>query len=67
MRTKSKDGLFLKKHSQWPPESFRPRRGLRARAVLFLPWMLIGFSFMDVDDDKSKKVDLFLNTFAVVA
>ncbi|MBA0794048.1 hypothetical protein Gohar_018414 [Gossypium harknessii] len=31
--------LVSQKHSQWPPESFRLSPGLRASAVLLLPWM----------------------------
>ncbi|KAL4368699.1 hypothetical protein GQ457_05G008840 [Hibiscus cannabinus] len=47
MMIKSK-GLFLKEHSQWPPESFRLSPGLRAYAASLLPWMsetLKDFSF----------------------
>ncbi|MFQ6623700.1 hypothetical protein Gotur_004537 [Gossypium turneri] len=31
--------LVSQKHSQWPPESFRLSPGLRASAVVLLPWM----------------------------
>ncbi|GAB2226207.1 hypothetical protein Droror1_Dr00022008 [Drosera rotundifolia] len=33
----SEVGLFLRKHSQWPPKAFALALGLRADAVL--PWM----------------------------
>ncbi|KAK7358331.1 hypothetical protein VNO77_00258 [Canavalia gladiata] len=33
-------------YSQWPPKSFRLRRGLRASAAIILPWILYIMSMM---------------------
>ncbi|MFQ6623699.1 hypothetical protein Gotur_004537 [Gossypium turneri] len=47
--------LVSQKHSQWPPESFRLSPGLRASAVVLLPWMSETF-FNPVSNIKSMMI-----------